>query len=370
MLLLPPGITNAVTATVRVPMNIAFVKYWGKADERRMLPLNDSVSANLDDLYAESTIILTTDAEADGVIVNEVPMPVGEGTRFAKVFAEFRRMIAGTDHAQAKILVVSTTSFPVKAGLASSAAGFAAIAYGLGKVGELNDAQVARLARLGSGSACRSLYPGFVHWDSSKTGDEDTFVVPVESGIEFASTLFAAVFVIDNKQKTVGSSEGMKRSVQTSNFLKYRVQEVVPHHVNLIKEAVSTADFITFADVTMRESNSLHAVCLDSLPPLSYLNETSFAMINAVHDFNSTPAGVTAAYTFDAGPNAVVLAQLTNAQRLISHFSRLPWAKFVFETKDEQLKEVLNVQEENNHGDLPEIRVILTKVGKGPAVVP
>ena len=141
---------SPISIRVTVPMNIAFVKYWGKADKANMLPLNDSVSANLNDLHATTEVTLIPNSEEpDSVEVNGDSFPCAQGTRYFKVFKEFRTMVGSRIQSPFSIRISSTTTFPVKAGLASSAAGFSALAYGLGKAVDLKDSEIARLARLG-----------------------------------------------------------------------------------------------------------------------------------------------------------------------------------------------------------------------------
>ncbi|KAE9550470.1 hypothetical protein FO519_006308 [Halicephalobus sp. NKZ332] len=365
--------SSPISIRVRVPMNIAFVKYWGKADKTEMLPLNDSVSVNLNDLHATTEITIIPNSEdSDSVKVNEVDFPCGEGTRFFKVFTEFRRIAGSRIQSPFSIKISSRTTFPVKAGLASSAAGFSALAYGLGKSVNMKDSEIARLARLGSGSACRSLLPGFVHWDASKTSPTDDFVFSLSSNQDFQSSLLAFVFIFNKKEKVVGSSEGMSRTVQTSEFLKYRVEKVVPDHVRGIKAAIASGNFGIFAEITMKESNSLHAVCLDSFPPLWYLNNASFEFMDFVHKINAEFGEVVAAYTFDAGPNPVVLIQRKNAEFFVRNLIELENFKFRFVSQesnlssfDENLKKFINQPDTDQ---CEKIEVIITGVGDGPRI--
>jgi diphosphomevalonate decarboxylase len=115
--------------------------------------------------------------------------------------------------------------------------------------------------------------------------------------------------VVSDEKKTVSSTGGMKTSVQTSTLLQHRAAAVVPGRVAKMEKAVVEKDFETFARLTMEESNSFHATCLDTFPPIFYLNDTSRAIIAAVHQLNAAAGRTVACYTFDAGPNAVLFLE-------------------------------------------------------------
>uniref|UniRef100_A0A8R1DN98 Diphosphomevalonate decarboxylase n=1 Tax=Caenorhabditis japonica TaxID=281687 RepID=A0A8R1DN98_CAEJA len=265
------GDVSTLEATVRVPMNIALVKYWGKRDEQLIIPLNDSISLTVDRLRAETTV----------------------------------RMIQGAgEHA-----VISTTNFPVAAGLASSAAGFAAIALAIQRILNLDDVQANRLARIGSGSACRSMFGGLVQWEKGEKADGSDCVAK-RIGTETWPDLYCVILVFDDGRKKVGSSEGMRRTAQTSTLLQSRIEKVVPQRIEEIKTAFAAKDFAALARVIMADSNQFHAVCLDTSPPIRYLNDASWHLIELVEKFNENE--IRAAYTFDAGPNACVLLEATS----------------------------------------------------------
>ncbi|CAD5217268.1 unnamed protein product [Bursaphelenchus xylophilus] len=292
--------------TVRVPINIALIKYWGKKNEKLIIPCNDSVSLAIDDLYAETTIHFTSDGQ-DSVAINGKPVDLTAKSRFHNVFSEYRRTV---NQPNIKIHVDSRTNFTVAAGLASSAAGFAAIAFALGELGNLTQEQTVRLARLGSGSACRSVLKGFVHWHAGNKSDSDEeSTCDIIPSPEFWKTVRAVVFEQKDSEKDVPSTDGMQKTVETSTLFAHRVQKVVPQHVLDLKKAVAASDFEALGKVIIQESNQLHAVCLDTYPPILYLNDRSRALINFICSYNKSQGRLVAAYTFDAGPNCCVFIQ-------------------------------------------------------------
>ena len=119
----------------------------------------------------------------------------------------------------------------------------------------------------------------------------------------------ALILVVSAAKKGVSSTTGMQTTVQTSTFFPTRTKEVVPKRMAEMEKAIAEKDFETFAKVTMRESNSFHATCLDTDPPIFYLNDVSRAAIRAVEEMNEKAGRTIAAYTFDAGPNAVIYYQ-------------------------------------------------------------
>uniref|UniRef100_A0A915DKS5 Diphosphomevalonate decarboxylase n=1 Tax=Ditylenchus dipsaci TaxID=166011 RepID=A0A915DKS5_9BILA len=242
---------------IEAPINIALIKYWGKRNEDLILPLNDSISLSINQLTATTTISFGRHILQDSVMLNgKVVQEGGTGfTRFRRVFQEVRRLtmrkrsyagclkpIMTNDQLDSwHIKIVSETNFPVAAGLASSAAGFAAIAYGLGQIFQLPEREITRLARIGSGSACRSIKGGFVHWKAgqSEVDDSDCFCETIAPASHWPD-LRALIIVINEAEKKVGSSQGMRNTIQTSSLLQTRVQELVPQRVKDLTEAIKS----------------------------------------------------------------------------------------------------------------------------------
>lgn len=118
----------------------------------------------------------------------------------------------------------------------------------------------------------------------------------------------ALICVVSDAKKGTSSTAGMQRTVATSPLLQHRIKDVVPARMDAISEAIQNKDFEKFADITMKDSNQFHAVCLDTCPPIFYLNDVSRAIIALVEELNRSQGRNVAAYTFDAGPNAVIYA--------------------------------------------------------------
>jgi len=209
-----------------------------------------------------------------------------------------------------KIHIASYNNFPTAAGLASSAAGFAALVssiahlYSLQKV--LSPSELSIIARQGSGSACRSLMSGFVAWEAGTKADgSDSLAVQVAPR-EHWPEMHALICVVSDAKKGTSSTAGMQRTVETSTLLQHRIASVVPQRMQDITSAIQARDFARFAELTMADSNSFHACCLDTAPPIFYMNDVSRALVALVVEYNRAAGETRAAYTFDAGPNAVI----------------------------------------------------------------
>lgn len=207
-----------------------------------------------------------------------------------------------------KLHIVSENNFPTAAGLASSAAGFAALIRAIADLYELpqSEEELSRIARQGSGSACRSLYGGYVAWEmGNKEDGSDSRAVQIATEAQWPD-MRAAILVVSAKKKETSSTTGMQTTAKTSPLFKYRVEVVVPERFKQMSKAIEKKDFEVFADLTMADSNQFHAVCLDSSPPVFYMNDVSRNVISLVEKLNSLAGRIVAAYTFDAGPNAVL----------------------------------------------------------------
>nr|KAF6318736.1 mevalonate diphosphate decarboxylase [Pipistrellus kuhlii] len=117
------------------------------------------------------------------------------------------------------------------------------------------------------------------------------------------------ILVVSAEKKLTGSTVGMQTSVKTSPLLKFRAEAVVPARMAEMIRYVKERNFQGFGQLTMKDSNQFHATCLDTFPPISYLNDTSRRIIHLVHRFNAHHGQTKVAYTFDAGPNAVIFTR-------------------------------------------------------------
>ncbi|KAL3943170.1 MAG: hypothetical protein SGBAC_002772 [Bacillariaceae sp.] len=301
-------------ATVSAPTNIACIKYWGKADTHWNTPTNDSVSVTLDqsDLRAVTTAAASTEFTQDRLWLNGIE---DEGAQTSK---RFRACVDGVlklakdpeKWKDCKIHISSYNTFPTAAGLASSAAGYAALVAAMSALVDAQEefpGQLSTLARQGSGSACRSLYGGFVAW--RKGGEKEDWSDSLAQQVADENhwpELRALILVVSDEKKDTSSTAGMSTSVATSSLLKHRIDAVVPERMKEIETAFLGKDFQAFGKVTMRDSNQFHAVCMDTYPPIFYMNDISRMVVRIVHAYNAWAGEIRAAYTFDAGPNAVL----------------------------------------------------------------
>ena len=114
------------------------------------------------------------------------------------------------------------------------------------------------------------------------------------------------ILVVSDKEKDTSSTSGMETSRLTSLLLKHRAEAIVQPRLEAMEKAFLEKDFETFGRITMQDSNQFHAVCLDTYPPIFYMNDTSKSIIRLCHVINAHFGEIRAAYTFDAGPNAVI----------------------------------------------------------------
>lgn len=276
-----------------------------------------------------------------------------------------------------KLHISSENNFPTAAGLASSASGFACLVYTIsrlyGLIGEtpsLSELEsLSRVARLGSGSACRSLMGGFVKWEVGSLNDGSDSIAVQVAARQHWPDMCALILVTNDAKKSISSTSGMQTTVNSSPLFKERLS-VVKQRMNMMENAIVNKDFPAFAELTMKDSNQFHAVCLDTFPPIFYMNDTSKAIVRIIDSFNEKIGRLAAAYTFDAGPNAVIYTLESDLNNLIEfvagyfdHYQPMP-------LMDENLSVIFKQGAARGQatvltGNLVK-RIILTKVGEGP----
>ncbi|KAH8420213.1 hypothetical protein KR009_007315 [Drosophila setifemur] len=299
------------SVTCVAPVNIALIKYWGKRHEELILPINDSISMTLstNELCAKTTISASEGFQNNRMWLNGEEVPFEENPRLMRCLKEVHRLALANGCKKIspswKIEISSHNNFPTAAGLASSAAGYACLVFALARLYEIpvND-ELTTVARQGSGSACRSLYGGFVQWHRGALADGSDSVAKQLVPSDHWPNMHVLILVVNDLRKKTGSTQGMQRAVKTSDLIQHRVDTVVPARVEKLREAIQKRDFNTVAEITMKDSNQFHAIALDTYPPCLYMNGVSHAIISFVHSYNELMGGSQVAYTFDAGPNA------------------------------------------------------------------
>jgi len=285
-----PGRAHAVAFA-----NFALIKYWGKRDAKLNLPDVGSISITLDALWTRTRVELDPALDYDRFELDGQPGAPGAG----RVTALLDRMreIGGS---RLRAHVSSRNNFPTGAGLASSASGFAALvtaadrAYGLG----LPAARRSELARIGSGSAARSIFGGYVEMHRGRLPDgSDSVAEPLAGADDWP--LEVVIAVSDRGRKSVGSTEGMQRTAQTSPFYAAWVSNQ-PGDLAVARTAISARDFDALADVSEASALAMHGLAMSARPGLLYFNATTMECLHRVRQLRAE--GVPVFFTVDAGP--------------------------------------------------------------------
>lgn len=281
-------------ATAQAHPNIAFIKYWGNADETLKLPVNSSLSMNLDEILTETTVRWDEQLPSDIVEINGERVTGTQSRRVSAHLDKIRQLTANHIHAQ----VTSQNNFPMGAGIASSASAFAALTVAASAAAGLNltERELTTIARLGSGSASRSVPTGFVEWHLGNT-HEESYAESIAAPDYWE--LVDLIVVLSSEHKAVGSREG-HTTAPTSDLQGARVAGAQKRLVTC-KQAIVERDFATFADVVELDSNLMHAVMMTSRPPLFYWLPATLQVMATVRNLRAD--GVQVCYTLDAGPN-------------------------------------------------------------------
>ncbi|WP_062107234.1 diphosphomevalonate decarboxylase [Bacillus niameyensis] len=311
-------------AIARANTNIALIKYWGKRDEKLFLPMNSSVSITLDQFYTTTSVQFSPNLAADIFLLNG-QQENEEETRKISRFLDKIRVLAGKDvHA----IVDSMNSVPTAAGFASSASGFAALAAAASKAIGLNldERELSIIARQGSGSACRSIYGGFVEWQKGEREDGlDSFAQPLLDEKEWDLTIFSVL--VESKRKKVLSREGMRRTVETSPFYSGWLKAVEEELV-IAKSAIANKDFEVIGNVLEKNALKMHATTLGADPPFLYWQGATFDVMEQVWELRAN--GIGAYFTIDAGPNVKIICERKDEKRVQAALSELPTVQKIF----------------------------------------
>jgi diphosphomevalonate decarboxylase len=302
-------------ATAIACSNIALVKYWGNRDDELRLPANSSLSMNLGDLYTTTTVALDETLEWDEVVIDDGPAEEAARVRVSS-HLDLVRQRAGIS---APARVVSRNNFPIGAGIASSASGFAALtaaacaAAGL----ELRERELSALARRGSGSASRSVPGGYTEWLMSRS-NASSFARSVAPADHW--DLRDVVVVVSREHKAVGSSRGHGLAI-SSPLHKARVG-IVPALLDACKRALLARNLGAMGALIEQDAVMMHAVMMTSRPALYYWTPITMAVIQAVQSWRAE--GLPVYYTIDAGPNVHLICEAADAGEVETRARALP----------------------------------------------
>jgi len=290
--------------------NIAFVKYWGKKDEELRIPLNNSISMNLGNLWTKTTLEFNDDFDSDTITINK---EVAEGTakkRVVKHLDRFRNL-ANVD---LKCKVVSENNFPMSSGIASSASGFAALTIASGAALNLNlsERELSIMARLGSGSASRSVPNGFTEWLTG-TCNDDSYSVSIANSEYFE--IYDLIIMVKKEKKEISSTAGMQKF---NPYFYARLAEV-NENLNFVRRGIIEKNLEMLGTYAEKDCISMHTVMMNS--GLFYWEPETLKIIKEV--WNLRNKGLKCYFTIDAGPNVHILCLPENKERIKEKFKDL-----------------------------------------------
>jgi diphosphomevalonate decarboxylase len=305
-------------ATARAYTNIALIKYWGKRDEVLFLPMNSSLSITLDKFYTTTTVEFCSCLSTDVFVLNNKLANEQELANVTRVL-DLIREISGKEY---RGIVNSVNHVPTAAGFASSASGFAALTAAASKaLGlELNSSELSRLARQGSGSACRSIHGGFVEWQKGENEDgSDSFAKQILSNHDWDLSILSVQ--LNYGAKVVSSREGMKRTRDSSPFYSGWLA-TIEQDIKTAKEAIQSRDFEKLGQIVETNAFKMHATTLGADPPFMYWNSATYDVIQEIQYLRSV--GIQAYFTIDAGPNVKVLCDPKDEKDVYEQLIHMP----------------------------------------------
>ncbi|WP_024850502.1 diphosphomevalonate decarboxylase [Hydrogenovibrio kuenenii] len=306
------------TGTGLADVNIALSKYWGKRDSELNLPTNSSLSISLPGLGTRTQVSVHNNADitSDQIWLNNQKLDADNP--FATRLSKFLDLFRATPSTYFEINTKNTV--PTAAGLASSASGYAALVLALNDCfdWQLTKKDLSLLARLGSGSASRSVYDGFVIWHKGNA----------ENGLDsFAETIntcwpefCVGLLEIDLKAKKIGSTAGMQQTV--NHCALYQAwPEKAEEDVKAIQQAIVQKDFSQLGALAENNALSMHATMIATWPPILYWQPESVEAMQTVWALRES--GIDVYFTMDAGPNLKLLFLEKDADAIQQAFPKL-----------------------------------------------
>jgi diphosphomevalonate decarboxylase len=337
-------------------------------DEELIIPLNNSISLTLDTntFYTETKVTIKQTSEVkDNTKENDISLIInGKASNITKRIKNIFKKFLSMDNQICKelslskldIKIESINTFPTASGCASSASSMAALVLAITSALKLENiiskTELTKIARLGSGSACRSIFGGICEWE--KGNKDDSMAVQLYEKNYW--DLGIKLIIVSQKEKDVSSSLGMKITKETSELFKYRINYIVKQNLENIKKCLKEKDFNNFAEIIIKDSNNFHACCRDSYPSINYLNEESDFIMKIVMSLNKIYGKNICAYTFDAGSNAFLIYEMKNKTIIDDFFN------FILGFSNINISDLIkNIKIENSESNINEINKLIEK---------
>ncbi len=292
------------TGTFFAPSNIALCKYWGKRDTELNLPVTASLSISLGTFGAKTDISLIENnhQSRDEIIVNGKPIDSEKDKQFLFNLTHYLNLFRFLPKTYFR--VKTEVNLPIGAGLASSACGYAAAIGALDKLygWQLPVEKLSLLARLGSGSASRSFWQGFVEWQMGVVDDGvDSIGVPLP---QIWPELRVGLLILNPDQKSISSRHAMEITKSTSPFYGEWPRK---HTADLIrlKNAIQNYNFVELGETSESNALSMHAMMLAATPAILYSEANTISSMQKI--WQARQAGLPLYFTQDAGPNLKLL---------------------------------------------------------------
>ena len=314
------------TVVSSCPSNIALIKYWGKY--KNQIPANPSISYTLNNCKTNTSMEFLADEEFSVqtfLAGNEEPKFAEKIEKYFRNIEEYLPWIL-----KGKYIIRTENTFPHSSGIASSASGFGAIAKCLMELeqqfsgiqdGDFKVRKASFLARLGSGSACRSLYDGLVVWGTTKEVEDSSDFYAVQYPNDEIHEVFKSfndwVLLIHEGEKSVSSTVG-HGLMNTNPYAERRFQEA---HENFaaLKMILKNGDMPNFIKLVEHEALTLHAMMMMSDPAFILMKTGTLAVINKIWDFRKD-TGLPLFFTLDAGANVHLLFPADKEEDQIKEF--------------------------------------------------
>lgn len=307
--------------------NIALVKYWGKKGHQ--IPANPSLSFTLKEAYTITRIVAGYNESGNGPIVS-FTFEGEKNPEFAQKIEVFlKELVQEMPFLEySNIYIESGNNFPHSAGIASSASSMSALAIGLVCIEQQLNEQKAEMdvlmrkasciARLGSGSACRSIYGGYSIWGEHPEFEKssDQFAIPWEYSCgDLFENIQDTILIVDQSQKKVSSRIGHSLMIGHP-FAQARYDQAMQNMIK-IRRAIIDNDWNSFALIVENEALSLHAMMMTSTPGYMLMHPNSIKIVELIEQIRKQ-MDMKICYTLDAGPNIHLLYPEGESSRVLN----------------------------------------------------